>query len=105
MQEEPEDIGNDSFLTDEECMSEFDDLSSDRGSDFEVSEDELDPAEPDLGNCSGKAGDLGPALARDIRGSNFELQHHAQAKTSNRKLGGRAVFSDGGGEEDDEAVY
>ncbi|KAK2755807.1 hypothetical protein CKAH01_17297, partial [Colletotrichum kahawae] len=25
-----------------------------------------DPAEPDLGNCSGKAGDLGRALARDI---------------------------------------
>ncbi|KAF4908623.1 hypothetical protein CGCF415_v006531 [Colletotrichum fructicola] len=42
MREEPEDIGNDSFLTDEECMSEFDDLSSDRGSDFEVSEDDCD---------------------------------------------------------------
>ncbi|KAK2729170.1 hypothetical protein CKAH01_19176, partial [Colletotrichum kahawae] len=26
----------------------------------------VDPAEPDLGNCSGKAGDLGRALARDI---------------------------------------
>ncbi|KAK2728365.1 hypothetical protein CKAH01_11062 [Colletotrichum kahawae] len=26
----------------------------------------MDPAEPDLGNCSGKAGDLGRALARDI---------------------------------------
>ncbi|KAK2730298.1 tyrosinase central domain protein, partial [Colletotrichum kahawae] len=25
----------------------------------------VDPAEPDLGNCSGKAGDLGRALARD----------------------------------------
>ncbi|KAH9231371.1 hypothetical protein K456DRAFT_1727041 [Colletotrichum gloeosporioides 23] len=27
----------------------------------------LDPAEPDLGSCSGKAGDLGRALARDNR--------------------------------------
>ncbi|KAK2769946.1 nad-binding protein [Colletotrichum kahawae] len=31
----------------------------------------LDPAEPDLGNCSGKAGDLGRALARDTLTSIF----------------------------------
>ncbi|KAK2752495.1 cytochrome b5, partial [Colletotrichum kahawae] len=35
----------------------------------------VDPAEPDLGNCSGKAGDLGRALARDINMSKtFTLQ-------------------------------
>ncbi|KAH0423730.1 hypothetical protein CcaCcLH18_11981 [Colletotrichum camelliae] len=27
----------------------------------------VDPAEPDLGSCSGKAGDLGRALARDTK--------------------------------------
>ncbi|KAK2778529.1 hypothetical protein CKAH01_11774 [Colletotrichum kahawae] len=31
----------------------------------------VDPAEPDLGNCSGKAGDLGRALARDTYGPNL----------------------------------
>ncbi|KAE9569912.1 hypothetical protein CGMCC3_g13965 [Colletotrichum fructicola] len=41
---------------------------------------------------------------KSLRESDFELQYHAQAKSGNRKLGGRAVFSDGGGGEDDDAV-